>query len=496
MGKGVSIKYISKIEQLLRDGNVAEARRELERVIRKELPRSELPVIAQLAGRVGAPDLGLRLLGPYVRPTHRTVTIASAAEKSEYAWCLLGVGAVDEAGALLDSIESREYPRVDLYRGFFHAATWEYPQSIAPLKAFLRTEPKGSYQRLVGRMNLAAALVFENDYHQAKSLLAELLHETSAGRYRLLHANALELSSELFILNGKLDEAERFLIKAQENLGDRPSIYTFLLDKWSAVIAFMRGDEAAMTRWRALAQERGLCELVRDCDRFLVLKTKDEALAARLYFGSPSPAYRRRLLNELGRHVHLPEEYLWMPSGEANPRFLVDLFTGAVHEEGRQIAGLRVGHMVHRLLVLLVSDFYRPFRTATVFGKMNPGEFYNRETSPARVHEAVRALRAFFQESGLPLSVEATDAGYSLKALGPVALRFSHGDLLGRPHAPEIDALRQAFPDAHFTSTEALDFTRLPKRSLQRLLSEAVVEGILEKDGVRASTRYRFRKAG
>ena len=124
---------LAAIEDSIRRGDLKTARGELRRLCARRVPRTEAAPLANLAYRAGLPELGLRLLGRIVRPPPRVATRATAAEKAEYAVCLIRLGASEEARWLLDEIDEREYPPSLLYRAFALASRWDYEATLAPL---------------------------------------------------------------------------------------------------------------------------------------------------------------------------------------------------------------------------------------------------------------------------------------------------------------------------------------------------------------------------
>jgi hypothetical protein len=163
--------------------------------------------------------------------------------------------------------------------------------------------------------------------------------------------------------------------------------------------------------------------------------------------------------------------------------------------EGETVAGggtLKVGQVLHRLLVALGSDFYRPWRIAPLHFRVFPNEFFNPTSSPHRVHEAIRRLREWFVEFGLPLVIEEEGGAYRLGGTRPCRLIIPKRDLVQRKISVTLHRLKEQMGDQAFSLREAADLLKLPTRSLHRVLDEARKMALIRRTGEGRSTRYLF----
>ncbi len=80
-----------QIDELIRSGKGAVARKLLEETEGKKLPRELSARFAALAWRANLPELGVRILNPLIRTERRRPAIATDEEKAEYAQCLSNV---------------------------------------------------------------------------------------------------------------------------------------------------------------------------------------------------------------------------------------------------------------------------------------------------------------------------------------------------------------------------------------------------------------------
>lgn len=483
------------VDEHLRHGRPSRAQAALDKIQDVKVPREEAARFAAVARRADRASFGIRLLNPIVRSDRKAPVEATEEEKAEYAQCLIRIGASEEATILLDSIASSRIPQVLLYRASAHIQRWEYEEAVPLLKAYVRREDLAPYQALVGKVNLAAALAATKRHEKATFLIRELLHETSLKQYATLHANLLSVATQHFALRKKWADVTRCLAKAKTVLAESDGEAAFFLEKWKALAAMMRDPKSAealaeVDAVREKARARGHWDTLRQCDELQGIHTKDEARLVHLYFGTPYESWRRRMLDDFSDPKALPGSYAWNPSGHPTEGVVLDLLTGET--EGGKRATLKTGQLLHRLAVTLSSDFYRPLRLASVHFQLYPGEYFNPVTSPFRVYEAVKRLRAWLEKSSLPLAIEEENGFYRLTASGPGAIRvYRAKDAVGK-HAAALMKLRERFAEAPFSIGEACEVLAMPSRSAQRLLEAAMTEGHVSRSGQSRATRYRL----
>lgn len=435
-----SLSELEKIDSLIRSGQGSVARRQLRAVASQKIDRAAVLAVAALARRAGVCSLSLRLLNPLVRPSGKRKEIATSEEKAEYAAALSFIGVGEEAFQILKNIH--DVPQALLFQAFALFSQWDYGAAIELLNRYLQ-QPITDYQRLVGRVNLAAALVHTGKQTVAVPLLESLLAELKASGNILLYGNALELKAQNEITAKNWEEATRVLADAARVLEQSQSRDFFFVNKWQTIVSFLRAphskiEQQKLRLFRARALREHHWETVRHCDQFEAVALRSMPLCAHLYFGTPHPKFRERLLAEAGLAELEQREYLWRLN-EGRPVARIDLSTGVIAGAKRPHIGLKPGQTLHRLLVALCGDFYRPLRVGAAYYALNPGDFYHPLHSPPRVYEAVRRLRERLRDSGSYLEVAEANGFYRLSARQPVAIRVRmmpalprHGGLMLR----------------------------------------------------------------
>lgn len=478
------------IEELLRGGQGALARRELVRLARKRIARADLAAYAGLARRAGLAELAARLLHPLVRPQGRRPATASAAERAEFAGALVTLGVIAEGRELLDGLGAAAPVERDLFRAFACFAEWDYAGAIPHLERYARAPGLDGYQRLVARLNLAAALVVRREKRSAGKLIEEIVAETTARRYVRLLGNALELEAQQAFLAGRHAEALRCLDAAERTLKTFGYLDELFVRKWRAFVGLAlaprdRDARAAVARVRDQATEQGHWETARLCDAHEAIAERDEQRFLRVYFGTPFPAFRDQILGDFPGKLELPDDFLW-PLGRGGP--VVDWAALADWRGG----DVRPGSTIHRFLVVLSTDLYKPWRVFPLHEKVFPGERFNPWSGPLRVRQTVRRARECLKALRLPVAIVQRDGGYRFEGSPGARLRLSIAPAAAGKTDGLLESLRREVGAREFRLGEAMAILALPRRSVSRALSTAVGERKLVTTGKGPATRFRF----
>lgn len=485
---------LQRIDQLIREGNVKTAAQLLKKLRRDKIRRTDLVNAASLARRANLAPLAIRLLNPIVRPSRKAPAQATEKEKAEYAVALIKIGAVEEALGILKTLNGSQNPEVHLYTAFGFVAEWDYENSIPSLQDYLKASGLTDYQKLIARVNLAAALVHERRSEEASHLLDELLIETESSGRHLLHGNLLELSAQNSILSDQWERAREYLRRSEAILKNTGTVYAFFVRKWKAILEVKKtgGHREALSKLQDIREEAAQLshwETMRDCDLFEAIARDDRDLFLRLYFGTPFEAYRKKIVVEMSEPEKMPTEYCYLLGQGERGRFVFDLETG---ENTRNRMRLKVGQVLHRLLATLCSDFYRPFSLTRLHSSVYAGEYFNPVTSPHRIHHALKCLRAWFKRSHLPFVIEEKAAHYRLVSREACTIRIPLSGLARDKGTFDLSRLRNAFPGETFSAHEAARALGISWRSTIRVLNKGLSDESLARVGAGSITRYRF----
>ena len=483
------------IDRLIQEGRGKEAQTKLSHISPARLLPRERPAFARLAWRSGLPELGIRALAPVVKVSRATRQLVAPEELAEYAHCLIRIGAEVEGEMILQGLDQKACPRVLLYLASAHISRWDYRDALPLLKRYVQAPGLGEYQRLVAKCNVVGAYVHLREHGKVTVALRELLYETSLKKHRLLYAGCLELAAQNFILLRQWKDVERYLSIATELTKGAGSIDSFFVEKWWALfeVAKSAASPASLRRLamvRGTARRLGHWETLRQCDAFEAVLSKNEDLLVRVWCGTPHGAFRDALRAWHGRTIDLPTDYLWDVDGVTGKADVLDVVTPEKKWEER---GLKSGFELHRMLVALTLDFYRPLRMAFLHRTINPDEFYNPETTPHRMHMLITRLRGWLKKNRLPISVEhVSDGAYRIAAKAPCRLAVPCDRKGGDKQGKRLERLRAGFSGGFFSVSEASRQCGVPYRTLFRLLEDARLIGKVARVGNGRATRYRF----
>lgn len=486
---------VVEMDRLIRSGQAHLVRKELHGLKGRRLPRPALLDLAGLARRVGMFDFALRLLHSVVRSEKPIFPPASVAEIAMYAAVLVKIGARREALALLGGLDAQSAPEVLLFQSNAYFGEWRYDQAVPLLKRYIAHPVINDYQRRVGEVNLAAALIVVGRFQEAEQILSGLL-EADTRDLLLLRGNSLELLTQIAVLREEFAQAEMYIRRSQELLGTGEDQYSLYMKKWRSVAIYRQDgaqhpEELIAIRHEALRMKDW--EVARDCDFQIAAGRRDMALFAHIVFGTPYEAFRRRTLASAGR-IDLPGTLIWRPGpavdpSAAPPARYFDLLE-AQESQGR--GSLKYGQALHKTLSSLTADFYRPRSIGEMFTDLYPGEVFNPISSPHRVFRLIQRLRGWFQDNQMPLFVSVVNGEYRLEASAPFGLKVPlDRDLIPRDDF-FLERLRSRWPYRVFSARQAEVELGLTSDQVRRLFASTEKSGELLRVGSGRGTRYRF----
>lgn len=476
-----------RVEELIKTGCHSAASRVLRQIPPRHLPRDSLAKVASLARRANDPHWAIRLLNPIVRTELTEVQPASDEEKIVYAASLARIGALLEAEQILNEVNPRKNPDALLYKVHILVARWQYADTIPLLEEYLKYDHP-EYEQIAGKLNLAAALVHENDFGRGDSLLEELYQLTTERNYRIFQLNTLELASQSAFYKKDFVTARKHIAVASHLIESNNLFMLFVYKVMALIEVFEKPNSPeslkAVLKVCARAEELENWETIRDCHYWTALATQNPDLLVRVFAGTPFEAFRQRMIRDHGRPLVLPESYAWQPE-RAPSRRTIDLFSD---KPGRPFHGNR---LARRLAGILVTDFYKPFSIAHLHSELYAGEWYNPHSSRKRVHAAVALLRTSLEKYRSKIVVEEIHGSYRLKPIR-AALRIPRSaprdeDGLVRRLVSELGQ--------NFTAREASRVLRRPARTTGRILKDAVDRDKLERIGRGKNTHYQIKKA-
>lgn len=481
--------------------------REMRRIPRDEIPLEQLAKIANLSWRINHPSIGLRLLFPRLRAESNLKVTSALDAFTEYAGCLLEVGALSEAKQVLRDLKGRT-PRSKFYSALLLFKEWDYEKAIPLLEEYLKEIP-ADYHRLVVRVNLASSYVNIRDWTQAKPFLKELQDELANKGHWLLLGNCYEIESQIHFEEREHARALECLAISEKHLGQSRNMGWLYCKKWQLLNrlyqakadgAPLDGLDGELKRLKRDALAMGSWETLRELDLHWAVCTSDRALLSHVYFGSPSPAYREKIAELVTREcpaLEIPEIYTWLGDALSGAPARVHDFKGILTEFKSQPKDRKNGQsfLLKRLFYVLCSDFYAPFRIGQLFSILFNGEFYDLETSPDRVFQLIKRLREWLENRALGCEITWGRRGYALHFNPGRGLQFEKSLFeQGLPKKTNIHYLfvRERFGTGEFSSSDLGGEMNCSVRTANRVLQELKSEGKVVSLGQGRQTRFKL----
>jgi hypothetical protein len=493
--------YSAEIDSMIRAGQFSEACSALQKIKMRSIPREQMAVYANFSRRLGIESWGLQLLRPILRSEKPIYPKASVEEKTIYAALLIKAGAVIEALNMLEALQSEklDHPDIFLYSAYAHIARWEYSKVILYLKKYLKKTQISTYQATIAKVNLAAALVHEEKEDEATSVLKDVDESCKENNWTLLQCNSYEIAAQIAIKQKNWKHAENLLSQA-EILGKQAQHYLLFVEKWRVLAKLIQQPNSKQVflefeKVRQKAQIKGDWETLRDLDLQKALCSNDTALLLKLYSGTPYRFYRKKIEGLFKKNSWvLPDYFIWSPNSEEVDRIL-DLTEGT--ENGEVI--LKSGQSLHRFLILMSMDFYRPQSVGFLFLQLYPGEYFNPVSSADRIFQTIQKVRSFFKEHNIPLEVQVEDGQYRLHSTGSYGLKLKRNFSLKSPEGnlsqdSILNRLKAAFPYKSFSIMQAATKMNASTTSIRTTLKKAHQETKVFISGKGRSTLYRFKK--
>lgn len=485
---------IVQVDELIRGGQINEARRVLMAIVPKEVPRPHVAPLARLARRTRLNYLTLRILKPVVQREGLLELSSSEEELALFAGALIRVGGRKQGVEVLSKLDSEKNPEILMFQVDAYFSEWNYLVANPLLRRYIQSDGISDYQRLVGNLNLAASFVFENRIDQAQDLLSQLRAECRLKGHKLLYANSLELSAQVSLSRGKFSEANSRLELAAEISQKGAGSYSFFLAKWRAISDLMqnptdRGRTFQVEQLKIEATNLNDWESLRQLDFFRAIATRDEQLYLHLMAGTPYRNYRDVLTRRFIEPPKLPSNYTVKLEGPSRgaPQSINKL---KVYEGKFQNHNLPKGGLPHRLLVLLSQDFYRPLPVGEAFSSLYEEEYFDPESSPNRVQNAANRLSGWFKEHNVPIVIKSDHRMFKIVPLADILLEVGlHRSDLNRTNH-RIEKLEKEVNREWFTVSQAMELLGTGQRTTQRLLRE--ISNRLRAAGKGRNRRYQF----
>lgn len=479
-------KLILECDADIRAGLSSAVKDRLSAINSAQVPREFRLPLANLCRRVAMNEMAMRLLAPVINEAREGLgEPASQGELAEYAVLLQRFGVIDESMKILKGISHLDVPETLLYQAFCHFNRWEYFESVPLLQSYVQRQVD-PYKKLIGEVNLAAALTTTMAFAEARPLLGKIIDQCAREGHRRLQANAFEIRSQIELSEHHFDAAEADLKSAHATLSGDGTVAELSTLKWRAVLqAFRTQNVDALREFRGRAVEFGDWEAVRHSDLNLLRFEFSEELFNYHLFGSPWQGYREIAQRNLGRVISVDHFDFGNAGGKT-----VDVAQAKL--DGKE--AFPAGSKLHRALATLAADFYRPVPVGVMFNALFPNEFYDVFSSPNRVHQVLHRLRKWAADQGLGFEIDHGKDGYQLRMIEPLILRVPYEKKDPDSNKEMLRSLhRGSLRGELFSAQECAADLKISLPSARKFLAWAIESGGIEKIGAGSGTRYQLK---
>lgn len=506
---------LNSLDQKIRDGQISAVMSELQSLSLSDIPKKHWALFANLCWRTGLGELGLKLLNSTMREANG-LQKPSEREYAEYSNCLTSVGCCLEALHWLQQVGAG--PWISQAKAFAEISRWNYQSALNELDKIIDSNEFSPYSRLINRVNQIACYNFlgrfeealiqierlfsKSTNHQnelsAKKLPAHEGHNTHEFQLsKRLIANLWELNLQALIGLRRLTEASDLVAKLEsENLQGVERIF---FKKWKAVLLSLSQPQHAKNELFEVREEAialGRWELVRDIDFYIATAKKSEIYFWRLYFATPFESYRKLILEKFRPKTEMPLSFNFhfLPDDLQNqgfgeraekPALIIDLEKGQIGDKV-----LSSGLLLHRLLCALVSDLYRPHAVGSLYQNLFPHQYFNPQSSPNRIHQAVKSLRAILKKYNL--EIEETQGRYRLITRQLIIIIIPQKIVFGGRSVSRLELVRKKCAN-EFSTRDVMSILECTAKTAQRLIKEGIERGECEKQGKGSKTFFQWK---
>ncbi len=477
-------EQLKQWDEWIRQGAASKVRGLCRKLNHKKIPRELLTDYCHVARRVGAPDLIVLWLRPIVRSEKVLARTATTKEKALYALGLFRLGAFGEAAQILSEVDPEEDPQSYFYRASLNINQWNYAKAIPDLRKYMAHPQVPDYSKLVGQLNLCAALVSMAKVDLAEKEIASLMRKLEKQEGSLLKGNLLEIRSQLLLEQGKSEAALKDLEEAAQLLDKADERSILYVQKWQHLISLRSrpGDPEILQQLEALKLRASVAnewEIARDCELQRALALKDENLVSRVFWGSKFKGYKSRVLRLFGKAV-VQDSFLWSTTSD-NPESNTPIL---------DLVDLAPTPILKKLFFILTRELYQPLRSTEILDSLYPGEYYHPVASPTKLHRLMARARSWLVEQKLPITIQSYRNGYKLEF--QIACRLH----LKSDFKPKVKMDMPLVAGKEFFSVN--DWAQekaIAQRTARTQIQKLVKSGVLEIQARGPRTRYRLKRA-
>jgi len=462
------LKLRQEIEELLAGYHLQDAVVRLKALDFAEIPPHLRADFASLARRAHLYKEAIKMLQDRIygggRPEDKDLM--------EYASSIRKLGMVQQCLNLLERVS--EHKEKYLYQGFCHVHNWDYLKAQECFEKFLMQGGLSERESVVARLNVISCYIFNGALDDADRAI-NAIEPLCKDKYFQFYLNCQEMRGQISIRNNRLMEASAVLARAHDAAKKETGTTSLFLEKWKLIaelpLPSAHPKDAQIAAFRKTIRLQGHWETLRDFDYHVAMFQKDSALLNYVYFGTPFESFKKRIAQNHPGQIH--DHYAWT-AGSTATQTLDPLDCG--------IEVVPFGLIQHRLLLVLLSDFYRPWSLQRIFDSLFPSEIYDVDSSPKRIYGLIKKLQDNLKSLALPFDLQSTIHGYRFRprAGGSILIyprmnMHSHEEIL---HA----ALHERYAVQEFTPQELSKALSISSHKAYRWTNDLEAAGLVARD--------------
>lgn len=488
---------LDEVEKDLRQGRRDKAQKKLFTFLEKKkksrshkLPRQFIALISEKLRRAGLPEYSFKLLYSFVKYQGVNYKGLNIFEHQEFAATLIVLGAVEEAEYILKKLLPFNSPKTLLFLGFAAIHQWDYEGAITYFEEYLSGNDLPEYEKWIGQVNLMASKVVIaqsiDDLQKLEKSIQNLVSQADKKGFKILYINLCEIQTQLDLKTKSSSLIESDTQKIQQLIQNPMSKENLFIQKWywlarrpttrqensEEVKIWIKNMEIMQAKARII----GHIETIRDIDFFLAFYNPE--LINKLYYGTHFQSYRNRILSTFKKDL---KSFYWH-SLETNNSIELNIFkkNQFMSFDYRDYKDFTFGSLLHRVLMALVSDFYKKQNKYALFYKIFPGEHLNPYTSFNKLHQAFHRTKEWLKINNIPFEIIEENSSYSLMGRGKIKIYLEDLNLQAIPEAKtlhELEKVKKYFGRKSFTSEQLLNclFSEAGgERKAQRWLAKAL----------------------
>ncbi|MCB9092950.1 MAG: hypothetical protein H6620_10370 [Halobacteriovoraceae bacterium] len=467
MAKDLTPKDLKSLDKRIKLGLSKQVAIELQGVSLKGKNLEFLSTYSDLARRVGLNILAIKALSSEINRYRESRTIHKIPPKAAitYASCLIRLGLFKEAKEIL--LQFQDHQDTLLYLAFGYFSKWDYKNAIPPLRSFINSA-KDNYQKTIGQVNLAAALIMNQEFWEAQELINSLIRNCKQENNLRLLGNCYEIQAQIYLRKKNLSKTKNSLNQAQKILSEMGDVDLLFVNKWWALIEMLESKNLQkILEIKNKCKQGSKWELLRSMDYYQGLLCEDNTILDLAYRGTLYPAFRELIAKQTDyQEKNCYEQYFSQKN--------------KLRIKGNQLYfnanPIELPFLLKKTFLLLFSDLYQPFNNSKLSEFLYPDDYYHPESTPLKIHQIMNRLKIALKDQGVPTEIKSINQYYFI----------NKNDFHLKYHLNPNDQFIQSTRDEHksiheflifkkaqeFSSSDLASYLKISPRQSQRLILE------------------------